>query len=164
MSAPTTDFFADLDRLRLPAQPPPPFAAKPTGSPPRPKAKKITGEFVKGPIPLPWLATASMLPGKAALVVALAVLFESGRRKSPEVKLTTDILRRFGVNRKAKYSGLKALENAALVRVHREPRRNPVVTILELHGEPDGGSAGQGVAHPEQQHLGNERNGGTWKM
>jgi DNA-binding transcriptional ArsR family regulator len=46
------------------------------------------------------------------------------------VRLTTAILKRFSVNRKAKYRALKGLEDAGLVRVRREPRRNPVVTIL----------------------------------
>jgi hypothetical protein len=62
--------------------------------------------------------------------VALAIWFEGGRRKSKEVRLTTAILQRFNVNRKAKYTALKALEKAGLVQVHR-PRRNPLVTILD---------------------------------
>src|SRR5689334_1752081 len=93
------DIFADLDRLRRPARPPVSGEVQPAAPPPTPKVKpeKITGEFLKGPIPLPWLTAASMLSGKAPLAVGLAVWFESGRRKSREVRLTTAILRRFGV-------------------------------------------------------------------
>ncbi|NBO91183.1 MAG: hypothetical protein EBV06_02525 [Planctomycetia bacterium] len=54
------------------------------------------------------------------------------------MRLTTAILKRFGVNRKAKYRALASLEDAGLIRVHRELRKNPVVTILELKGEPAG--------------------------
>ncbi len=169
MSATTTDIFADLDRLRLA-----PAAFTPTGdhtpavvkAAAKPKVNKIAGEFLKGPIPLPWLTAVTRLSGKAPLAVALAVWFEAGRRKSNEVKLTTAILRRFSVNRKAKYSALKSLEKAGLVRVRRELRRNPVVTILDVQGEPGAGGTSQGIApasaasdlHPRP---GDGHNGGT---
>jgi hypothetical protein len=129
------DFFADLDRLRLPSTPPQaPRECMPSAAPTRvqTKPKRIAGEFLKGPIPLPWLTAASELAGKSPLAVGLAVWFEAGRRRSNEVKLTTAILKRFGVKRKAKYRALQSLETAGLVRVRREPRRNPVVTILDV--------------------------------
>lgn len=171
MSVTTTDIYADLDRLRFTHAAFTPTAlarladAK-AATKSKPKAKKISGEFLKGPIPLPWLTAVTKLSGKAPLAVALAVWFEAGRRKSNEVKLTTAILRRFSVNRKAKYTALKSLEKAGLVRVRREPRRNPVVTILDVRGEPGAGGTSQGVAPPpvapeQQPSLGNEHNGGT---
>jgi hypothetical protein len=55
--------------------------------------------------------------------------------------LTSAILARFGVNRKAKYRALNALEGVKLIAVHRQPRRNPVVTVLEV----DGGAEVEGV-------------------
>ncbi|MER3415478.1 MAG: hypothetical protein C4297_04595 [Gemmataceae bacterium] len=168
-SATTADIFADLDRLRFTTA-----AFTPEGvrrladpkPPTKPKVKKITGEFLKGPIPLPWLSSVTKLSGKAPLAVALAIWFEAGRRRSNEVKLTTAILGRFSVNRKAKYSALKSLEEAGLVRVRRESRRNPVVTILEIQGEPGDGGTSQGVALPsaapvQQHNLGDEQYGGT---
>ncbi len=168
MSATTTDIFADLDRLRLaPALTPmgnhTPAVVKAAV---KPKAMRIAGEFLKGPIPLPWLTAVTRLSGKAPLAVGLAIWFESGRRKSNEVKLTTAILRRFSVNRKAKYSALKSLEKAGLVRVRREPRRNPVVTILDVQGEPGAGGTSQGItlasAAPDlHPRPGDGQNGGT---
>lgn len=147
MSA-TRDPFADLNRLRLPATPQVPTAPGLTGPLVTPKPKRMIGEFLKGPIPLPWLTVASKLAGKGPLAVALAVWFESGRRKSHEVRLTTAILQRFNVNRKAKYRALRSLEKAGLVRVRREHRKNPVVTILECqHGPDDGGSGQEGTGH-----------------
>ena len=59
-------------------------------------------------------------------------MFEVGRRRSPEITLTTAILQRFGVGRKAKYRALKHLQSAGLIAVHQKPRRNPVVTILDI--------------------------------
>lgn len=169
MSAITADIFGDLDRLRFtPAAFSPEGMVKlATAKPPqKPKAKKIAGEFLKGPIPLPWLTAASKLSGKAPLAVALAIWFEAGRRKSNEVKLTTAILRRLNVNRKAKYRALKSLEKAGLVRVHRELRKNPVVTILELQVEPGAAGASQGNALPPaalelHESHGDVQNGGT---
>src|SRR5262249_29957289 len=92
---------------------------------------------------------AAMLPGKAPLAVGLALWFEVGRRKSREVKLTSAILERFGVNRKAKYRALESLEKAGLVRVRREPRRKPVVTILDLLGQPGAEASSQAVLAPD---------------
>jgi hypothetical protein len=80
---------------------------------------------------LAWLSSAARLPGKAPLAVGLAIWFEAGRRRSKEFILTTAILTRFNVGRKAKYKGLTALESAGLIRVHRKARRNPVVVILD---------------------------------
>ncbi len=126
-----SDFFADLDRLRLAQDGTAvPTGVRPTAKPDR--GRRVRGEFVKGPLPLPWLTTASRLPGKSPLAVAMALWFEAGRRRSMTVTLTTAILTRFGVqDRKAKYRGLCALERAGLVAVVRVPRRNPTVTILD---------------------------------
>lgn len=158
MTSMPSDIFSDLERLRLPFVP---VNTSTVGTPTsqgvfqKPKAKKIAGGFLKGPIPLPWLSAATRLPGKSPLSVALAIWFEAGRRKSMEVTLTTAILQRFSVNRKAKYRALSSLENAGLVRVYREPRRNPVVTILEFVSDPKGGDASQcaaGFSPPNLSH------------
>jgi hypothetical protein len=135
MSNPHNDIFTDLDRLRLPvSQTGVRLETPPKGPSSSPKPMRIKGEFLKGPIPLSWLTVASKLSGKAPLAVALAIWFEAGRRKSKEVRLTTAVIERFGLDRKAKYRGLSALEKAGLVQVRRKPRRNPVVTILDWSG------------------------------
>ena len=81
------------------------------------------------------------------------------------MRLTTAILKRFGVNRKAKYRALKSLEDAGLIRVHRELRKNSVVTILELKGEPAGEDSRDGTGLTPRaadcQVLKNENLGGT---
>jgi hypothetical protein len=147
----SNDFFADLNRLwlagsNIEAPAPPPSAISARG--------RVRGEFLKGPVPLAWLSAASKLPGKAALAVGLALWFEAGRRRSQTVTLTSAILARFGVNRKAKYRGLASLERTGLIDVVRVPRRNPVVTIL--------------VAGPEKDQIyqlkkGNQANEGFYK-
>ena len=130
------DFFNDLDRLRAPLdQMVKPSKATEKGVKVSSKPNRIAGEFLKGPIPLAWLSRASRLRGKAALAVGLALWFEAGRRRGREVVLTTAICERFGVNRKAKYRALFALEKANLIVVKRVSRRNPVVTIQHFKDE-----------------------------
>lgn len=127
------DFFNNPDRLRIESTPQErhnPAHEKRTAQ--FPKSRHVTGEFVKGPLPLNWLSSACKLPGKSPLTVALAILFEVGRRKSNEIFLTTAICERFGVNRKAKYRGLAALEAAGLILVNRRPRKNPNITVLDV--------------------------------
>ena len=133
MGADLNDFFADPERLRLSAE-----TERTWEQNGRSKvgvfANRVQAEFIKGPIPLAWLSAAAELPGKAALAIGLALWFERGRRKSDEVLLTAAICERFGLDRKGKYRGLAALEEAGLVAVERRPNRNPVVTILEAAG------------------------------
>src|SRR5437588_346682 len=88
----------------------------------------IKGEFLRGPIPRSWLSRACALPGKAT-ATALAIWFLSGLRgRTDNLKLTSGILARFHVDRSAKSRALKALEEAGLISVKREARKNPVVT------------------------------------
>ena len=126
------DFFEDVDRLRMPhPQIERRSQTNSNGTSSLSKPRKVNGEFLKGPIPLNWLSVAAQLPGKAPLAVALAIIFEVGRRKSNEIVLTTAMCERFAVKRKAKYSGLKALEEANLISVERRSRKNPKVTVIE---------------------------------
>ncbi len=142
MGTDLNDFFSDIDRIRLlPGQAA--LHSEPSQNGARPAKTRITGEFLKGPIPLPWLTTASKLAGKAALAVGLALWFEAGRRRSDEVTLTTAILNRFGVSRKAKYRGLTALEKVGLVSVVRKPHHNPVVTLNRSVQPPPGPTPSQ---------------------
>ena len=128
------DIFENLDSLKINKTTASSIVAAKVADPKG--KKKISGEFLKGPVPLLWLTAAAQLSGKAPLAVGLAIWFESGRRKSNEVKLTSAILQRFAIKRKSKYTALKSLEDAGLIRVRREPRKNPMVTILEVASPP----------------------------
>jgi DNA-binding transcriptional ArsR family regulator len=93
------------------------------------------GKFLKGPIPLKWLAAASKLPGKA-LQIGIVLWYLKGLKKNHVVKLTSVVLAEFGVKKDAKRRGLKVLEEAGLVSIQRRKNKNPIVTILntELNG------------------------------
>ncbi|MEO6971503.1 MAG: hypothetical protein ABI217_11480 [Chthoniobacterales bacterium] len=108
--------------------------------------RKIKGEFVKA-IPLKWLEPAIAVGGRT-LATALAIWFEHGRKKANTINLTTAVLRRFSVNRKAGYRALKQLERAGSIKVRRAQGKNPIVTLIvgadfrgSVNGScPDGGS------------------------
>lgn len=96
----------------------------------------VYGEFIRGPLPLAWWGRVCRLPGGKTLAVALAIWFLAGLRgRTHDLKLTSAVLKRFGVeDRSAKSRALEALEGAGLIRVERRPGRNPLVTILEIEG------------------------------
>ncbi len=88
------------------------------------------GDFLKGPIPLDWLTRSAQLGGKA-LHVALAIWFERGRRNDDELRLTTKLLERFGVARKAKYEALRRLSDAGLITfVNATTGKNPWLRVV----------------------------------
>ena len=97
----------------------------------KPPRKRPGEKFLKGPIPLNWIAQAARLPGKA-IQVGMALWFLAGIKDRRTVALSGSVLEDFGVNRYAAYRGLKVLEDAGLVSAKRHPGRTPIVTILEF--------------------------------
>jgi hypothetical protein len=87
-------------------------------------------KFLKGPVPLAWLASAARLPGKA-LHVSIVLWFMAGLKGTQTVSLPKAALQLFGVNRNAKYRALNLLEEAKLIEVERHIGRNPQVTLLD---------------------------------
>jgi len=95
------------------------------------KCRQQQQQFLKGPIPLNWLATAAGLSGKS-LAVAVALRYRAGLEKSLDgLVASPQLLRRFGVSRYAGYRGLESLERAGLVSVERRTGRCPRVTIKD---------------------------------
>jgi DNA-binding transcriptional ArsR family regulator len=88
-----------------------------------------TERFLKGPVPMSWLAAAARLPGKA-LAVGIALWRLAGATKSQTILLSTTEVVPLGVDRNAKSRALRVLEQAGLVSVERRPGRLPRVTIL----------------------------------
>lgn len=86
-------------------------------------------KFIKGPIPLDWIARANALPGKAG-AVGLALWFLVGVQRSRTVKLTSEVTRIAGCERKAVYSGLGELERAGLIVTDRRPGARAHVQII----------------------------------
>lgn len=95
--------------------------------------KRHRSHFLRGPIPVAWLARATVLPG-CSLAVGLAVWYSAGRqRKQTGLSICNTLLGQFAVQRVAGYRGLRALEQAGLVKVERHRGRCPRVAILSAN-------------------------------
>lgn len=118
-----------MDPRKLSLKNPQPLLPK--GKAPRHKQGEY---FLRGPIPLDWLATASVASGQgSALKVSLVIWYLSGlNQQAKTVKLKSSVLQNFGIGRHSAYRGLKTLETAGLVTVERHPGRTPIVTIMAL--------------------------------
>ncbi len=84
--------------------------------------------FIRGPIPIDWIATASGLPGKT-LNTALALWWLSGMKNHNEVKMSKQALAYFGVSEDAYRDALCRLEQARLVDVRRRSGQRALVKI-----------------------------------
>ena len=93
---------------------------------PRPK----TGaKFIKGPLPLDWLRSASRC-GNRAEAVALLLWYAAGWQKSNPAKLTPTILAELHVHPKTARRVLLQFQSAGLVDVVMKRGCSPLVTIL----------------------------------
>ena len=85
--------------------------------------------FLRGPIPLEWLAIAAALPGKA-LHVAIALMWRYGMAKGKPFKLTRAALKYLNVERDAERAGLVRLERAGLILIERRPGQRPIISVM----------------------------------
>ena len=87
--------------------------------------------FLRGPIPLEWLARAAALPGKT-LNVAIALWWHHGMAKDQPFKLTRRALKDLSVERDAAGLALTRLEQAGLIQVERNPGQRPTIIMQTL--------------------------------
>jgi hypothetical protein len=92
-------------------------------------------DFLNGPVPLPWLKAAAQLPGRS-LHVGMVLWYAAGLSGSVSVHLSNTLCLRFGLDRNAKYRGLRSLGDARLVAVRHKRGRSPLVTILDCRDDP----------------------------
>lgn len=90
-------------------------------------AKKRNG-FIKGPIPLLWIAEVCKL-SKSAIKVALAICFLRGIHGDVWFKLGNSTVSRFCLTRQSKSSGLRELEQAGLIQIKRIAGSLPSVKV-----------------------------------
>ena len=90
----------------------------------------VTEHYLRGPIPLAWLATAARLPGQS-LAVGVGLWHLAGlRRTQQHLALSTERLGSFGVSKYAKDRALRHLIAAGLVTVERKKGRSPRVSLV----------------------------------
>jgi hypothetical protein len=130
--------MADLEAFRAQS----PDELPPVPPPARTKKKRphSTEPFLRGPVPLAWLARAHAAGG-SALAVGLSLWFVRGvSGKRGPVKVDSSVRRRFNLSRDQTGYGLRALEAAGLTDYVKKGRgRCAVVEIVERpEGRTDG--------------------------
>lgn len=95
--------------------------SKPTSQRGRKRIPRQQGAFIRGPIPLAWLDGVLSLPGRIPLVVALALVYQSGLEGSATVRFTHKLMNRFAIAPRSASRALELLQAAGLVRIHRPP-------------------------------------------
>lgn len=105
------------------------------------KRPQTTEPFLRGPIPLWWLASAHRAGG-SALAVGLALWFVRGVNfgKRAPVKVDSSVRRRFGLSRDQTGYGLRALEAAGLVEYVKKGRGHCAVVEILDRPQPEGGA------------------------
>jgi hypothetical protein len=121
--------LGDVERFRAEAAELPPSPCPPA---PKRGSRGNGSPFVRGPLPLAWLAAAKKAGG-SALAVGLSLWFQRGvRSNSLPVKVTRSVARHMALSRGQTYRGLAALQAAGLVTIVKGGRgRRPVVEIVE---------------------------------
>jgi hypothetical protein len=114
-------------------------------SPARSKVARQTELFLRGPIPMAWLAAAQGLC-KSAMGIAIALWFVRGvSGKTGSLKITRAVKRHMGLTDDQSQRGIRALEAAGLLRVCKGGRgRCPVVEILSRTAPADEEKAANG--------------------
>src|ERR1700674_3068681 len=86
-------------------------------------AERAMHQFIKGPIPLPWIQRAAAIPGKAS-TVAVGLWFVSGLCRSKTFSFKRSVAAGLSVSPDATYDALTNLEAAGLIRVDRHRGRS----------------------------------------
>ena len=98
---------------------------------PRRRKPRYRGRFLKGPIPVAWLASALSIRGSSAVAVGLALWHLSGIKHNERTVLLSNVeVDRWGISRQRKWVGLAELEKASLIAIERRGKASPLVTIV----------------------------------
>jgi hypothetical protein len=98
---------------------------------PKRKKKRVKGRFLRGPIPMNWIAQAHKCGGKAGLMGNILWHLAGMNKNARAVTVTNVEVARWGLNRYAKRRALNALAGAELITIERSGKRSPLVTILD---------------------------------
>jgi hypothetical protein len=104
-----------------------PESATPVGKPGKGNRPANAAGFVR--VPMVWKERLANAKSAAAIKLALELLFESWRTGELTLVLSNALARRAGVTRQTKPRGLRELERLGLIKVKRQGRRAPRVTL-----------------------------------
>ena len=96
--------------------------------------------YVRGPLPLKWFQKASTI-SRTAGVVGMIIWriayqkklwgYDSQRRTSGHIKVTTQTCMKWGVCGNSKNTALRLMEKAELIRLDTKRGRSPIVQIID---------------------------------
>ena len=112
----------------------------------RARAARREAQFIKGPLPLGWVATAAKAGHPLALPVLLALKYKADTVRQAWVKPPAAVLRLLGIDKDARSRAIAALERAGLVEVRRRRGRPPLVRLVPWAPRPSGGEGGADAA------------------
>jgi hypothetical protein len=115
----------DIDKLRLPANIllPERRAVEPR------KLEKRRKHFVQ--VPWTWIEALSGATGQT-WQLALHLLYLHWKDNGAPIKLANGMLKMDGIDRHAKSRGLSELERRGLITAERQPRKSPIVKLLQV--------------------------------
>ena len=96
----------------------------------RARAVRREAQFIKGPLPVGWVAAAAKAGHPLALPVLLALKYKTDTLRQPWVKPPATILRLMGVDKDARSRAIAVLERAGLIEVQRRPGRPPLTRLV----------------------------------
>src|SRR3954465_3511596 len=102
------------------------------------RAARREAQFIKGPLPLGWVARAAQAGHPQALPVLLALRYKTDILRQPWVKPPAAVLRLLGVDKDARSRAIAAMERAGLVQVQRRPGRPPLLRLVPWAPRPSG--------------------------
>ena len=103
---------------------------------------RLSGRFVMGPIPVPWLAQAfSLTPSAAKCAVALYYL--RGLCRCDKFKVEPARFRELGIPDIARRRGLHDLERAGLIRLQKRTSKTPIATLVGAGGDQNNNTKGR---------------------
>jgi len=99
------------------------------------KQIRIHQRFIKGPIPVPWMAEAFALTPSAAKC-ALALYYQLGLSGSDEFKIEPARFRELAIDDTARRRGLRDLEKAGLIRLQKQTSKSPTIKMIRATKPP----------------------------
>jgi hypothetical protein len=81
-------------------------------------------------VSLAWMINAAKMIGAPDAMLLVLLVYLTWETKSSTFILSNDRLKQCGVGRKTKYRVLTRLEKASIIRIERQGKRAPIVTLL----------------------------------
>jgi DNA-binding transcriptional ArsR family regulator len=101
-------------------------------------ASRRRAKFIKGPLPIGWIADALRCGNSRALPVLLVLKAKADATRESWVKPPAATLQDLGIDRMARSRAIAALERAGLIRVQRRRGRPPLVSLVAWKDEEGG--------------------------